>query len=112
MSGVVMEGSLYALGGTNALDLIQKLSLEGLAWEPQPLNLPQAGWCIPCFKLTDTEVYFVLDKTLYSLQTLRPVKTLAEGAQSGFGPSHYSRGILYCSTSGGAASRLKIGSLN
>jgi hypothetical protein len=115
MSGVVMERSLYALGGginSDPLDLIQKLSLEGLTWEPQPLNLPQPGRCIPCFKLSDTEVYFVLDKTLYSLQTLRPVKTLAEGALSGFGPSHYSRGSLYCSTSGGAARRLEIGSLN
>jgi hypothetical protein len=112
MSGVVMDGSLYALGGTNALDLIQKLSLEGLTWEPQPLNLPQAGRCIPCFKLSDTEVYFMLDKTLYSLQTLSPVKTLAEGALSGFGPSHYSRGILYCSNCGGEAKSLEIGSLN
>jgi hypothetical protein len=116
MSGVVMEGSLYALGGRNvsgnSLDLIQKLNLEGLTWEPLQLSLPQAGYCIACFKLSDTEVYFLLDKTLYSLQTLSPVKTLPKGTLSGYGPSYYSRGRLYCSSNGGAAKRLEIGSLN
>jgi hypothetical protein len=116
MSGVVVEGSLYALGGTNlpddSLDLIQKLSLEGLTWEPLHLSLPQTGNYIVCFKLSDTEVYFLLDKTLYSFQTLSPVKTLPEGAKSYYGPSYYSRGMLYCSSNGGAAIRLEIGRLN
>jgi hypothetical protein len=116
ISGVVVEGSLYALGGQDIygdyLDLIQKLNLEGLTWEPLHLSLPQTGGCIASFKLSDSEVYFVLHKTLYSLHTLRPVKTLSEGSESWFGPSYYSRGGLYCSNNDGAAERLEIGSLN
>jgi hypothetical protein len=115
ISGVVVEGNIYALGGgiqANPCDLIQKLSLEGLTWEPLHLRLPQTSSCIACFKLSDTGVYFLLDKTLYSLQTLSPVKTLPRGIQSYYGPSYYSRGRLYCSNAVGAASRLEIGSLN
>jgi hypothetical protein len=116
MSGVVVEESLYVLGGRNlpgySLDLIQKLRLEGLTWEPLHLSLPQTDVCIACFKLSATEVYFLLNKTLYSLQTLSPVKTLPEGTKSDYGPSYYSRGRLYCSSTTGAAKRLEISSLN
>jgi hypothetical protein len=55
-SGVVVENSLYALGGLDdsPLDLVQKLSLESLTWELMQFRLPFAGSCIPCFKLSDT----------------------------------------------------------
>jgi hypothetical protein len=116
ISGVVVEESLYVLGGTTAngdeLDLIQRLSLERLVWEPLQMSLSQAGSCIACFKLSNTEAYFLLDKTLYSLQTLHPVKTLTEGAASCYGPSYYSRGSLYCTSSIGAAKRVEIGRLS
>jgi hypothetical protein len=41
-SGVVVESSLYALGGFDRdnLDLVQKLSLESLTWELMQLKLP------------------------------------------------------------------------
>jgi hypothetical protein len=116
ISGVVVEGCLYALGGSTAngddLDLIQRLSLDRLTWEPLQISLPRAGSCIACFKLNDTEAYFLLDKTLYSFQTLHPVRSLPEGTLSCFGPSYYSRGSLYCSSSVGAARRVEIGRLN
>jgi hypothetical protein len=67
-SGVVVENSLYALGGwygKSALDRVQKLSLESLTWELMPFRLPFADFGIPCFKVIDTEVYLVVKNTLY-----------------------------------------------
>jgi hypothetical protein len=72
-SGVVVESSLYALGGMidgSPLDLVQKLSLDSLTWELMQLRLPCAGNYIPCFKLKDTEVYLVVNKTLCSFTAL------------------------------------------
>jgi hypothetical protein len=116
-SGVVVENSLYALGGhdgSEALDLIQKLSLESLTWELMQFRLPNAVSGIPCFKLRDTEVYLVVNETLCSFTGLevRPLKTLTGHIQSWFGASYYRRGgTLYCSDDGGAVSSLEIGSL-
>jgi hypothetical protein len=117
LSGVVVEKSLYALGGavglTTALDLVQKLSLESLTWKLMQLRLPQADSGIPCFKLRDTEVYLVVKKTLCSFTGLevRFLSTLTEDMKSWFGASYYSGGILYCSNDVGAARSLEIGSL-
>jgi hypothetical protein len=106
-SGVVVESSLYALGGYDGsdLDLVQKLSLEGLTWELMQLRLPYAGWGIPCFKLRDTEVYLVVNQTLCSFTAfeVRPLKTLTESIQSPYGASYYSRGTLYCSNDRGGS---------
>jgi hypothetical protein len=99
-SGVVVENSLYALGGFDqgALDLVQKLSLESLTWELMQFRLPFAGGNSPCFKLRETEVYLVVKKTLCSFTALevRPLKTLTEDILSWFGVSYYHRGTLYC----------------
>lgn len=115
--GVVVEETLYALGGSGdaPADMIQKLSLESLSWELMRLRLPRDDIKFPCFKLSDSQVYFVLkDLTLYSFmpQTLqiKPVKTVTKFLKSCGGPSHYSRGFLYCSSENGT-SRLEIGSL-
>jgi hypothetical protein len=115
-SGVVVERNLYALGGYagSALDLIQKLSLDSLTWELMQFRLPFTGFGIPCFKLTDTEVYLVVLNTLCSFTALEvsPLKTLTENIQSWFGPSYYHRGTLYCSSCYGGVQRLEIGSLS
>jgi hypothetical protein len=115
-SGVVVENSLYALGGydDSSLDLVQKLSLESLTWELMQFRLQFAGDCIPCFKLSDTEVYLVVNQTLCSFTALevRPLKTLTEDFQSWFGASYYHRGTLYCSSLAGAVSSYEIGSLS
>jgi hypothetical protein len=100
-SGVVVESSLYALGGVcelETIDLVQKLSLESLTWELMQFRLPFAGCGIPCFKLSDTEVYLVVKKTLCSFTAfvVRPLKTLTEDIQRLFGASYYRRGTLYC----------------
>jgi hypothetical protein len=88
-SGVVLENSLYALGGHDGspLDLVQKLSLESLTWELMRFRLPFAGQPIPCFKLRDTEVYLVVNKTLCSFTALevRPLKTLTKDIRSWIG---------------------------
>jgi hypothetical protein len=102
-SGVVVESSLYALGGwdrVKSLDLVQKLSLESLTWELMQFRLPFAGNCIPCFKLKDTEVFLVVRKTLCSFTGLevRPLKTLTSRIRSFSGASYFSRGTLYCSS--------------
>jgi hypothetical protein len=109
MSGVVHEGSLYVLGGYSGQksDVILRLSLDRLTWEVMQVKLPEPALCITCFKRND-RVYFVVDKTLHSLQPFRPVKTLPEPISSNYGPSYYSRGTLYCSNAQGAARKLKI----
>jgi hypothetical protein len=116
-SGVVVETSLYALGGAAGglwLDLVQKLSLESLTWELMQFRLPYEACAIPCFKLRDTEVYLVVNKTLCSFTGLevRPRKTLTEGIESWRGVSYYRRGTLYCSNELGAVRSLEIGSLS
>jgi hypothetical protein len=116
MSGVVVERNLYALGGYDGsdLDLVQKLSLESLTWELMQFRLPIAGSGFPCFKLSDTEVYLVINKTLCSFSAfeVRSLKTLTEDIQSLFGTSYYHRGTLYCSNDEGAVLSYEIGSLS
>jgi hypothetical protein len=116
-SGVVVENSLYALGGhddASELDLVQKMSLESLTWELMQFRLSFAGYDIPCFKVRDAEVYLVVNKTLCSLTAfeVRPLKTLTEDIQSKFGVSYYHRGTLYCSSYNGGVLSLEIGSLS
>jgi hypothetical protein len=115
-SGVVVESSLYALGGYagTLLDLVQKLSLESLTWELMQFRLPFAGYYVPCFKVRDTEVYLVVNKTLCSFTAfeVRSLKTLTKDIQSACGPSYYHRGTLYCSNDEGAVLGYKIGSLS
>jgi hypothetical protein len=115
-SGVVVERSLYALGGyeDEGLDLVQKLSLESLTWELMQLRLPHAGGGTPCFKVRDTEVYLVVNKTLCSFTALevRPLRALNEEVYSWQGASYYHSGTLYCSYSRGAVRSFEIGSLS
>jgi hypothetical protein len=116
MSGVVVESSLYALGGEDKsyLDLVQKFSLESLTWELMPFRLPHTGSLIPCFKLRDTEVYLVVDKTICSFTgfEVRPLRTLTKSICSLYGVSYYHSGTLYCSTIWGAVQSYEIGSLS
>jgi hypothetical protein len=93
-SGVAVERSLYALGGydgASELDLVQKLSLEILTWEIMHFRLPFAGSDIPCFKLRDTEVYLIVNKTLCSFTAfeVQPLKTLIDDIKSFSGTSYY-----------------------
>jgi hypothetical protein len=115
-SGVVLENSLYALGGwyRGELDLVQKLSLESLTWELMHFRLPYSVHGIPCFKVRNTEVYLVVRKTLCSFTALevRPLKTLTQLIQSLFGASYYCRGILYCSSFEGGVRSLELGSIS
>jgi hypothetical protein len=96
MSAVEVENSLYALGGLREdyFDTVQKLSLDSLTWELMQLKLPQAANYLPCFK-SDTQVYLVLKRTLYSFTPLevRRVKNLRKVIRSDL--SYYSRGTLY-----------------
>jgi hypothetical protein len=83
MSCAVSEGSLYALGGQSGptcLDLIHKLSLVSLTWEVLQQCLPCAIKCVPCFK--GSEVYFIVQRSVYSLQSLQVLKTLSEDVPS------------------------------
>jgi hypothetical protein len=115
-SGVVLERNLYALGGYNGfpIDWVQKLSLESLTWELMQLRLPHTGWGIPCFKLRNTEVYLVVNMTLYSFTALQvlPLKTLPVNMRSWCGASYYHRGTLYSSSDFGAVRIYEIGSFS
>jgi hypothetical protein len=101
MSAVELDNSLYALGGYDDVDLdtVQKLSLDSLTWELMQLKLPQACCNFPCFK-TDTDVYLVTNKTLYSFTPflVKPIKTLPQDIECI--TSYYSRGTLYYAWSG------------
>jgi hypothetical protein len=79
MSAVEVENSVYALGGFatgEALDTVQKLSLDSLTWKLMQIKLPQAAYYFVCFE-TATEVYLVIKGTLYSFTPLqvKPIKT-------------------------------------
>jgi hypothetical protein len=113
-SGVVVENSLYALGGwtdRSCLDLVQKLSLESLTWELMQFRLPFAGYCIPCFKLSEAEVYLVVNMTLCSFSAfeVRPLKTLTLLIESWYGASYYCRSTLYCSSCEGGVRSVETG---
>jgi hypothetical protein len=105
MSAMEVDNSVYTLGGSDykLLDTVQKLSLDSLTWQLMQLKLPQAAWLIPCFK-TDTEVYLVINKTLYSFTPLqvKAVRTLDRSCECLW--SYYSRGTLYYDCSSGIES--------
>jgi hypothetical protein len=114
MSAVVMDNSLYALGGhvrPSNQKTVQKLNLRSLTWELMKLKLPQAARFVPCFK-TDTQVYLVLERTLYSLTPLKfkPIQTLDEGVSISVS-SYYSRGTLYYSYYSANGVHLAVGEL-
>jgi hypothetical protein len=115
-TGVVVESSLFALGGydESELDLVQKLSLKSLTWELMQFRLPSTGYGIPCFKLRDTEVCLVVGRTLCSFTgfEVHPLKTLTDYIKSWFGASYYSRGTLYCFNCLGGILSLEIESLS
>jgi hypothetical protein len=119
LSAVEVEGSLYALGGRDddiPLDEIQMLSLDELYWQVLSLRLPEQTFELPCFKRGDTQVYFVVNKTLYSFLPLtlhiQPIKTLPYEIRSSGGPSYYCRGALYYPGGTGAVRRKEIGHLS
>lgn len=111
MSGVVVQGNLFALSS----DKIYKLNLEALRWEFMDLLLPDRGNYMPCFLLQDSMIYFLLKKTIYSFSPdtfkVTSVKTLRSGQCSWNGACSYSRGTLYCPQFLGPPSRLDIGLL-
>jgi hypothetical protein len=112
MSAVELDRSLYALGGNaeaGYLDTVQRLSLDSLTWGLMQLKLPEACSSFPCFK-TDTQVYMVIEKTLYSFSPLqvKPVKTVPNVIRCDV--SCYSRGTLYFAWTGEIKS-LAVGEL-
>jgi hypothetical protein len=52
--------------------------------------LPHSDYGIPCFKLRETEAYFVVSQTLHAFTAFEvcPLKTLTENIQSWFGTSY------------------------
>jgi hypothetical protein len=109
---VVLENSLYALGGNDDqryLDTVQKLRLDSLTWELMQLKLPQPAYFFLCFK-TDTQVYLVIKKNLYSFtpDEVKPIKTLRQRIWCN--SSYYSRGTLYYTVNCGIKS-LAVGEL-
>jgi hypothetical protein len=98
--------TMMHLKATQDLQAQQCLSLEDILY----LRLPYAGYGIPCFKLRDTEVYLVVNKTLCSFTALevRPLKTLGDDIFSWRRPSYFCRGTLYCSSNEGAARSYEI----
>jgi hypothetical protein len=97
LSAVVLENSLYALGGGAdgaGRDDVYQLSLDSLTWNLMQVKLPLISFEIACFK-TETQVLLAIEKTLYSFTPLevRPIKTLPEALSAV--SSCYFRGSLY-----------------
>jgi hypothetical protein len=96
MSAVLLDNSLYVLGGYDGRDLntVQKLHFDSLTWKLMGLKLPPARH-FPCFK-TETQVYLVVKKKVYcfSPRTVKLVKTLTQVACNCYS-SYYSCGFLY-----------------
>eukprot|EP00359_Climacostomum_virens_P011401 CAMPEP_0204917722 /NCGR_PEP_ID=MMETSP1397-20131031/15352_1 /ASSEMBLY_ACC=CAM_ASM_000891 /TAXON_ID=49980 /ORGANISM="Climacostomum Climacostomum virens, Strain Stock W-24" /LENGTH=172 /DNA_ID=CAMNT_0052090657 /DNA_START=269 /DNA_END=787 /DNA_ORIENTATION=+ len=98
---------LYALGGEvtghTILNLIQRLSLRSMKWNILKLKLPSPAQCIASFKLDESQVYFVISKKLYCFtpqaSSIKLVKVLRRDVIS-FGPSYYSKGVLYTTRRG------------
>jgi hypothetical protein len=103
MSAVVLDNSLYALGGSTAggknLDTVQKLSLDSLTWELMDLKLPFEACSFPCFKI-ETQVFLLINWALYSFTPLefKKIKTLDIDDIYSSITSCYGRGILYYTT--------------
>jgi hypothetical protein len=119
-SCIVLDRGLYVLGGASptSLNSIQKLDLTSLTWEVLEVKLPYLTSGIPCFKLSPNapQFFFVIEMTLYTFKasssTVHRVKVLGQDINSLFGPSYYSKGVLYCSSCYGDATSLEIGSLD
>jgi hypothetical protein len=99
MSAVVLDISIYALGGfghPTRLDTVQKLSLDSLTWELMQLKLPHSAYHFPCLT-TDSGVYLVIKGSLFSFTPfqVKLIKTLPQ-ADYKSDMSYYSRGTLYC----------------
>jgi hypothetical protein len=90
MSAVELQNSLYA-----QICLLAEL-----------MQLPEADFSFPCFR-TETEVYLVIKRTLYSFTPLKPIKTVPLIYCFS---SYYSRGTLYYIVGGGKCS-LHLGEL-
>jgi hypothetical protein len=117
MNAVVVEDSLFTLGGDDrkkTFKWIQRLRLDTLTWQIMELNLPVSGLFIPCFKVCDTQVFLVMDKSLYSFTPFEIIRlralTMDEDIRS-YGASYYIKRTLYCSNDQGAATRIDIGSI-
>jgi hypothetical protein len=108
LSGVVVKGSLYALGShdTRRSLLIQILNLGWHRWSSHEVKLDVRVYEIASYK-QDAEVYFVVRNLLYCLQptTNQPhlVKALADTISSSGGPSYCRRNTLYYSSMEGPA---------
>jgi hypothetical protein len=58
------------------------------------LKLPKTYFYLPCFK-TDTQVYLVIKKTLYSFTPLQVKAVMTLPEEISCYSSYYSRGTLY-----------------
>jgi hypothetical protein len=113
MSAVVLENSLYALGGntsTGDSDTILILSLDSLTWQLMQLNLPQPVCGAPCF-MANTQVYLMIKETLCSFtpQEVKPIKTLPNDIFCS--SSDYSSGTLYYDYWGDGVGSFALGKL-
>jgi hypothetical protein len=116
MSAVVLDNSLYALGGSTAafiqLDTVQKLSLDSLTWELMDLKLPFEACSFPCFKI-ETQVFLQINWALYSFTPLefKKIKTLDIDDIYSSLASCYGRGILYYTATMNGMHSIQLGEL-
>lgn len=120
MSVLVLEAtdSLYALGGfldQGSHDQINRLCLVSLRWYELKLKLPSAHNSIACFKLEESQAYFLIEKSLYAFapltNSITHVAAVKESVTSQCGPSYYAKGTLYCSGYFGTVRELNLGTL-
>jgi len=98
LSAVVVKRTqcLFALGGSNEMGMIQRLSLGRLEWDAIPLRFPTHTFGIAIFKQDETRAFFVGGEELYCLNALTEssitlIKHVGE-IKSWYGPSYYHGG--------------------
>lgn len=121
MSVVALDAlqCLYSLGGSNNerdYELIQRLCLKTLRWDVMQMKLPSYDDCIVCFKVDESQIYFICNSKIHSFNPatsiIKYIKTLPYNIFCFYGQCYYSTDTLYCSSYVGEPVKLVIGGLN
>lgn len=123
ISAIVLEKTqqIFALGGAVKYqfytNLIQQFSLVTLSWNVMTIQLPHEDYYIACFKVDESQIYFISNLELYRF-TFNPNKITSvmsiENVDETYSrmPCYYSKGILYCSSGSQRARQMRLGRLS
>mmetsp|Transcript_12935 Transcript_12935/g.24022 ORF Transcript_12935/g.24022 Transcript_12935/m.24022 type:complete len:274 (-) Transcript_12935:29-850(-) len=118
MSVITLHDNLYAVGGNELftmLDLVQVLNLQDLSWTQFLLHLPAIQDTIPCFKLNDEHLCFIVDNQIKILDsathTAELLKDIEFKKNTIWGEGYYNGTTLVFPFRYGAALKFEVGEL-